>query len=653
MQSSAAISKSLDRSHRPLTLPSHLYNRAGIFYFRLVLPEKLRLRLGRVEIRLSLRTAYRRQALDMSRRLYAHFYDTVNKEPMIHYKELRRRLNLYLQYQLEAGYNFVLPRPAIHDCFSPRMDDPDYLHSIAAKIPTDPAAKNPDYSEADLCRYRAEILQAAAKAPESLELWSEFAIQELKKCGLLLHGEIASYDRLNVTRIFLESQVTYYQLLEKRCQGDYLAEDAIVAADFGELPKTLTLAEGCDKTQHTEPEKQALRAAAEAAPQGTEPQQNPEPIFQPKPTPSIRYSEAIKIFVKDKINEGSWQPHMVSENEGRLKVFLEIMGDVELVKITREVMRKYRDILSKLPPHYRKSHEYKGKTIDEILKLAPQRVLSVKRINTLVQDVGSLLGWFVREGVLPSNPAQRLQRREDRQAIELRKPFENRDLEKIFSHPKFALGKFKFADYFWPPLIALFSGMRLEEICQLHCKDVYEIDGVWVFDINRDGLDEKGYGKTLKNINARRLVPVHNTLQDLGFLRYHAHISSTNSIRLFPNLAKGKQGGKYGKQVGKQFNDLLKVVLSAPGFSPNRKAFYSLRHTFSDFYKQRGLQTDTFRQLFGHEIPELAARQYGSKFTPEKLYEVVSVLDYELDLSCLKESRYIKELAENGQSTDS
>ncbi len=34
------------------------------------------------------------------------------------------------------------------------------------------------------------------------------------------------------------------------------------------------------------------------------------------------------------------------------------------------------------------------------------------------------------------------------------------------------------------PVIALHSGAKLEEICQLHLADIRQEDGVWVFDIN-------------------------------------------------------------------------------------------------------------------------------------------------------------------------
>lgn len=38
---------------------------------------------------------------------------------------------------------------------------------------------------------------------------------------------------------------------------------------------------------------------------------------------------------------------------------------------------------------------------------------------------------------------------------------------------------------FWLPLIAVFSGLRQEEIGQLHVADIQREDGMWFFDINK------------------------------------------------------------------------------------------------------------------------------------------------------------------------
>ena len=109
--------------------------------------------------------------------------------------------------------------------------------------------------------------------------------------------------------------------------------------------------------------------------------------------------------------------------------------------------------------------------------------MSVATVNITVEAVASLFGWYVREGGLTVYPAKELQIKDSRQAIDLREPFSNDDLRSIFAHPKFTKGKFKYPAYFWIPLIGLYTGMRLEEIAQLHCAEVYKSHGQWIFDI--------------------------------------------------------------------------------------------------------------------------------------------------------------------------
>lgn len=605
-------------------VPAHLYKRDGLYYFRVVISDKFRQRLDRSELRISLRTAYRRNALALSSRLHVFFYELLESDPMLTYKEIKRRLNIYLQRQLEADHDNISLPPSVED-------------SLIL------AADQPGYTRADLYRSFADSIQEMVNDPTPSKRYIGIIKNMLIECGIFWAAEFNKKDTLRIFKAYLQSQVTYYQLLEKKCRGDYLAEDVIVSGDFGELPPPPPnlqeefielLREGEARLAEKAAREKAI---AEESKRGSLPQIKS----------SMLYSEAVQVFIKNKLDENQWKAHMVPEHEGQLKSFLDIMGDMTIDKIDRAIMRSYRGILAKLPPNHTRAAEYKGKTIDEIMDMSPKKVLSPTRVNIMVQAVSSLLDWFVNEGVIPNNPATKLQQKEERQAIDLRSPFEKNDLGIIFSHPKFTEGKFKFADYFWPPLIALFSGMRLEEICQLHCQDVYEINGIWVIDINNKGRDEGGHGKTLKNVNASRLVPVHKTLIDLGFLLYKNHISGQNHIRLFPNLNKSDQVGKYGKQVGKQFNDLVKIALKKPDYNSEGKSFHSLRHNFADFYKQRGLQTDVFRQLYGHDIPELAARQYGSKFPPELLNEVISALDYDLDFSFLKKSKYIKEVTAN------
>ena len=74
----------------------------------------------------------------------------------------------------------------------------------------------------------------------------------------------------------------------------------------------------------------------------------------------------------------------------------------------------------------------------------------------------------------------------------------------------------KWPERFWIPLLGLYTGAWLNEICQLDVADVLEIENVWCISINADG-DPK---KSVKNQYGCRDVPIHDNLVQLGFLDY-------------------------------------------------------------------------------------------------------------------------------------
>ena len=71
--------------------------------------------------------------------------------------------------------------------------------------------------------------------------------------------------------------------------------------------------------------------------------------------------------------------------------------------------------------------------------------------------------------------------------------------------------------------VALFSGLRQAEILQLTVKDVYEKNGIWLFDINRNN------GKRVRSDSSVGLVPVAGQLIELRFLDW----VGTKENRLF------------------------------------------------------------------------------------------------------------------------
>ena len=315
---------------------------------------------------------------------------------------------------------------------------------------------------------------------------------------------------------------------------------------------------------------------------------------------------------------------MLKEHISVLNNVVEIMGDVDVNSITRQDMRDFRDALEKLPATRKRSKIFRNKTIDELLKMEHENTLTTKTVNNIVESISSMFQWGIREELITNNPAKGLSKPEELVDIDKKQPLSEEDIRKIFFSGDYIPKNFKKPSHYWVPLIGLYTGMRLEEICELHTEDVYQDkDGIWIFDIqlfNTDNLNDK----FLKTANAKIFVPIHDDLIKFGLIEYLAEIKQ-KSIRLFPDLNKTAKTTKYGKQVSKQFTKLLKEK----GIT-GKKSFNSLRHSFSNYFKMRDLHTDVFRQVFGHEIPNLAGNTYGERFSAKICYEkIISKLHYQ------------------------
>ena len=174
------------------------------------------------------------------------------------------------------------------------------------------------------------------------------------------------------------------------------------------------------------------------------------------------------------------------------------------------------------------------------------------------------------------------------------------DLKKIVSSTIFDKEPYKK----WIFYLCLYTGARLEEICQLNKSDIKNIEGVMCVDITT--LDDEGnkieFDKQLKNSGSIREVPIHKKIIELGFLEY---VKSVADGKLFPELTpfKGKYGANYSKWYGRQ----RKIT----GITSSKKVFHSLRHTFKTLCVKFHIEKDVRTIFMGH-IQEDDHDGYGS-----------------------------------------
>ena len=174
--------------------------------------------------------------------------------------------------------------------------------------------------------------------------------------------------------------------------------------------------------------------------------------------------------------------------------------------------------------------------------------------------------------------------------------------KKIFPKDRKAGGQ---ASY-WIPLLGLYTGARCSEICQLSSENIRTINGILIFEITDDGEEQQ-----LKSESAKRIVPVHSKLIELGFLDYVANLKTDN---LWPELPtrKGKAGGFFSQYFG-----TLRKELGIP----RNIVFHSFRHNFRTSLSQANVSEITIDKLLGHSSTgSIGAKVYTHTYTTMYIY---------------------------------
>jgi integrase len=266
--------------------------------------------------------------------------------------------------------------------------------------------------------------------------------------------------------------------------------------------------------------------------------------------------------------------------------------------------------------------------------------LSKRTINQHIQRMGTLLRWAMAEseGKMVRNPAQglgvgdgRTHTREDRH------PFSTTQLSKIFHAPLYTGCLNDGAGYatpgpnrpkgtrFWVPLIGLFQGMRLNEICQLKIADIERIDGVLCIRVQEGDEDQR-----VKTSASRRVVPVHPRLLALGFADYVAARGAPNAW-LFPDLKADSRGYRSDgfQKWFRRFQD--KVGTYTP-----KTTFHSFRHNWRDAARNARIPEEITEALGGWTRQKVSSN-YGSGASPKVLFEEISKIEFPgVDLSHLQ-----------------
>ncbi|MDF3886027.1 tyrosine-type recombinase/integrase [Cupriavidus basilensis] len=128
---------------------------------------------------------------------------------------------------------------------------------------------------------------------------------------------------------------------------------------------------------------------------------------------------------------------------------------------------------------------------------------------------------------------------------------------------------------FWLPLLGLYTGARLRELCRLQLSDLREPEGLWCLRIHEQARDDEA-----ASLAGIRHVPLHSHLLQCGLPAYVAgERTARGSGLLFAQLATGRSDYR-AIAFSRWFSRYVRQEL---GFGERPLTFCSFRHTFAAF----------------------------------------------------------------------
>ncbi len=272
-----------------------------------------------------------------------------------------------------------------------------------------------------------------------------------------------------------------------------------------------------------------------------------------------------------------------------------------------------------------------GKPADQLVKadLIAYRDARIKKglaLSTVEKDLSFLktvLHFAFDSDKLSTNPAAGIKVPKDNMPGPKR-DLDKEDLGKLFTSAIYTAGKRPQGGAgeaaAWLPLMALYTGARLEELCQLTLDDIKTAEPMPYLRI-LDLIDEEQDKqiKRLKNEGSRREIPIPKKLIAHGFLDYVEHLRSAQETWIFPHLAVdpkyGRRGANFSKWWGRWRNSL--------GVTGRHKCFHAFRHVFKTACREAGIGEDIHDAITGHSKGH-EGRNYG-KFPLRSLMPIDKV----------------------------
>lgn len=320
----------------------------------------------------------------------------------------------------------------------------------------------------------------------------------------------------------------------------------------------------------------------------------------------------------------------IGEFETQVRRFVDFLGNMRISEVSKKHVIAFKDAILNYPA--RCPVELSSKPFSRIVEWGEEHEevpkLSAKTINEKVlASLRAVFNCAVARADIELNPVQGIRVKSSGQESRPRLPYSADELTALFACPVFVErhrprgGADDAAK--WIPLLALFTGARLEEIAIIEVSDIKSEGGIDYIHFKTHNDD--GTPRRVKNRFVRRKVPIHSKLTSLGFLRFVSGQRKRGSTRLFPGVrsVREKQSAAFSQWYGRYARKYVPDV---------RKSFHSFRHTFKRALRAGRVEKTLRDAIMAHSHKDEAELygldEDGQGFSIELLREAVETVNF-------------------------
>ncbi|WP_340214061.1 tyrosine-type recombinase/integrase [Dinoroseobacter shibae] len=308
--------------------------------------------------------------------------------------------------------------------------------------------------------------------------------------------------------------------------------------------------------------------------------------------PGVTLEKAIADYMDEHAHR--WDEKYTDQIWAFLNILVEYCGaDRQLASITKQDAQEIKKVVRALPQNRHVKPELKGLTLQEVVQVEGHPKISITTVNNHISNFIRFFKWAKNNDYTPHALFEGMKVAKAKASKTERKPFSLAQTQLMYHElTENTSGLVRKQSHKWGTLLGMFTGARLNEICQLLISDIQQEGGTWFLNIDDEG-DER---KRVKSKASKRKVPIHSELLRIGFLEFVE--SRSRDDRLFQDFEYHRNGG-YGRSLSRWFNE--NTFLPKLGIKSRELVFHSFRHTMVTRLSQANVPNPIVQCVVGHE----------------------------------------------------